>query len=96
MANLSGNLRGKKGRSGRKGYGIDKKVATLKGILIDAVLEDCEKNPPRKLFWAEKFVTRLMPQEITGGGGEPFGIILYPQKDEVKEVKTENTLATPA
>lgn len=54
--------------SGRQGHGLDVKVAELKGTLLLAVLEDCKKNPVRKLFWAEKFVNRLMPQDIKGSG----------------------------
>lgn len=53
---------------GRPGHGLDKRVATLKGYLVDAVIEDCELNPPRKLYWAEKFKDKLMPNEIKGTG----------------------------
>lgn len=63
MAGVKGNKGG-----GRNGHGIDVKVAELKGTLLLAVLEDCKKNPIRKLFWAEKFVNRLMPQTLEGSG----------------------------
>ncbi len=62
----SGKLGNKGG--GRNGHGLDLKVAELKGTLLLAVLEDCKKFPARKLFWAEKFVNRLMPQDIKGSG----------------------------
>ena len=63
MAGVKGNKGG-----GRNGHGLDVKVSQLKGTLILAVLEDCQKNPARKLFWAEKFVNRLMPNELKGTG----------------------------
>lgn len=61
-------MAGVKGKSGRKHLGDESKVEVLRSTLIQAVLEDCEKNPKRKLFWAEKFVSRLMPQEVKGSG----------------------------
>ncbi len=54
--------------AGAPGYGLGEKISKLKGTLLLAVLEDCEKHPERKLFWAEKFVNRLMPNEIAGTG----------------------------
>ena len=61
-------MAGVKGKSGRVGYGLDLKQNELKNTLLLAVLEDCKENPKRKLYWAEKFVNKLLPQEVKGGG----------------------------
>lgn len=61
-------MAGVKGRSGRKNPKDEARVEVLRSTLIEAVLKDCAKNPARQLFWAEKFVNRLMPQEIKGNG----------------------------
>lgn len=62
----AGKTRNKGG--GRKGHGLETRIIELKGTLIDAVLLDCKTDSKRKLFWAEKFVNRLMPNEIKGSG----------------------------
>lgn len=61
-------MAGIKGKSGRVGYGLELKQRELVSTLLLAVLEDCEKDPKRKLFWAEKFVNRLLPQTVEGKG----------------------------
>ena len=66
MARIGGNPGNKGG--GRLSYGLELKVSELKGMLLIAVLDDCKANPERKLYWAEKFVNKLMPQEIAGTG----------------------------
>ncbi len=74
---------GLKGKSGRKGYGLELKVAELRGTLLLAVLEDCKKNPDKKLYWAEKFVNRLMPQMVEGTGEK--GAIVIKISQEISE-----------
>lgn len=86
--------------SGRRGHGTDLRVAKLKGYLLEAVIEDCEKNPDRKLYWAEKFKDKLMPQEIqgTGDNGElVIQVINYANNTNTTPVQTEavpNTIPT--
>lgn len=63
----AGGRKGNRG-GGRPGHGLDEKIKTLKITLILAVLKDCEENPRRKLYWAERFVNRLMPQTVEGNG----------------------------
>jgi len=70
---------------GRKSYGLEVKIKTLKTTLILAILEDCKKNFERKLYWAEKFVNRLMPNEVTGKDGD----VLIPKTVLVKIIGNE-------
>lgn len=63
-------MAGVKGKSGRGGLGLEFQITRLKKTLLDAIEKDCLKGEERTLFWAEKFVSRLMPQELTGGNGE--------------------------
>lgn len=60
---------GRQPGAGNPGYGINKQVAELKLTLIKAVLEDCKKNPDRKLYWAKEFSNKLLPTEVAGKDG---------------------------
>jgi len=63
---------GRQPGAGNPGYGLNMKVASLKGMLLDAVIEDCKKYPEKKLYWADRFSGKLMPNEIVGGEGGPI------------------------
>lgn len=79
MGRIGGNP-GNKGGSGNPGYGLNLKIGALKADLIEAIMEDCKKFPARRLFWAEKFVNRLMPQEVQGDGAQVLVVQLTPTK----------------
>lgn len=77
-------MAGVKGKSGRGGVGLDRKIKHLKERLLSAIENDIDENPKRALFWAEKFANRLMPQQVEGteeGGAITVKVVSYGQKD---------------
>lgn len=82
---------GKRAGAGNPGYGLTKKIGVLKNTLLDAVMADCKKNPERRLFWAEKFVNRLMPQEVGGLDGKELVIQFDPSFNAVARKTTTDS-----